>query len=476
MKTMFGRQFVMTACLILVCILLLGISFRVFIQGYIAGQQQEALYNNAQAVASLAAAYEGAGDLESNWDFRINLTFAAAAAQTDTLICAPDGRVLLCSCGQLSCDHLGMRLPMEYVEQVVREGKLTASGVLQGLYADSRYVVSVPIYSAYTQNLMGIVIASAQKTEVFGLISQVTDIFVLTGTAVLLFALVAISALMRSTSQPLKNLAAAARRFGHGELDVRVDLDESNPEEITELALAFNNMARSLEKSEQQREEFVANISHELKTPMTSIAGFMDGMLDGTIPAAEHRHYMQVVADEVRRLSRLVRSMLDISRLQSQGIPDSKKSVFDVCETAGSVLITFEQKITGKNLDVQVDLPEEPIYTRAERDAITQVVYNLLDNAVKFCQPGGVLGLKVQPEEKKIFVSISNTGLTIPEQELSLIFDRFHKTDKSRSVDRDGVGLGLYIVKTIILSHGEDIRVTSRDGVTEFIFSLPVAG
>ena len=135
MRTMFGRQFVMTACLILVCILLLGISFRVFIQGYIAGQQQEALYNNAQAVASLAAAYEGAGDLESNWDFRINLTFAAAAAQTDTLICAPDGRVLLCSCGQLSCDHLGMRLPMEYVEQVVREGKLTASGVLQGLYS-----------------------------------------------------------------------------------------------------------------------------------------------------------------------------------------------------------------------------------------------------------------------------------------------------------------------------------------------------
>lgn len=476
MKTMFSRQFFMTACLILVCILLLGISFRVFIQSYVSGQQEENLYSSAQAAANLAAAYETAGPLETNWDFRINLTFAADAAGTETLICDADGQVILCSCGQPVCEHIGMAVSQDYVLEVAESGKVTGTGILQGLYAERRYVVAVPIWSGYSQGLLGIVIASTEHTEVSGLISQVTDIFVLTGTAVLLFALVAISALMRSTSQPLKRLANAARRFGHGELDVRVELDESNPEEITELALAFNNMAQSLEKSERQREEFVANISHELKTPMTTIAGFMDGMLDGTIPASEHRHYMQVVSDEVRRLSRLVRSMLEISRLQSQGIPDSKKSVFDVCETAGSVLVSFEQKITQKDLEVRVELPEDPVYTWAEQDAITQVIYNLLDNAVKFCQSGGTLGLKVQPEEQKLFVTISNTGLTIPEQELSLIFDRFHKTDKSRSVDRDGVGLGLYIVKTIILSHGEDIRVTSRDGVTEFIFSLPAAG
>ena len=153
----------------------------------------------------------------------------------------------------------------------------------------------------------------------------------------------------------------------------------------------------------------------------------------------------------------------------------NKKKIFDICEAAGSTLLSFEQKINQKQIDVQVDMPDEPIYTLAEQDAITQVVYNLLDNAVKFCQEGGRLGLKIQPEERKVFVSISNTGLTIPEKELSLIFERFHKTDKSRSVDRDGVGLGLYIVKTIICSHGEDISVTSRDGVTEFTFTLPLA-
>ncbi|MEE0784875.1 MAG: HAMP domain-containing sensor histidine kinase, partial [Oscillospiraceae bacterium] len=235
-----------------------------------------------------------------------------------------------------------------------------------------------------------------------------------------------------------------------------------------------NNMADSLEKSEQQRKEFIANVSHELKTPMTTIAGFMDGMLDGTIPPEQHRHYMQIVSDEVRRLSRMVRGMLDISRLQDQTIPEEKKTVFDLCEAAGQVLVSFEQKITQKQLDVQVDMPNEATYTLADADSITQVIYNLMDNAVKFCQQGGTLGLKIQPEDKKIFVSVSNTGLTIPENELSRIFDRFHKTDKSRSVDRDGVGLGLYIVKTIICSHGEDISVTSRDGLTVFTFSLPV--
>ena len=233
-------------------------------------------------------------------------------------------------------------------------------------------------------------------------------------------------------------------------------------------------MADSLEKSEQQRKEFIANVSHELKTPMTTIAGFMDGMLDGTIPPEQHRHYMQIVSDEVRRLSRMVRGMLDISRLQDQTIPEEKKTVFDLCEAAGQVLVSFEQKITQKQLDVQVDMPDEATYTLADADSITQVIYNLMDNAVKFCQQGGTLGLKIQPEDKKIFVSVSNTGLTIPENELSRIFDRFHKTDKSRSVDRDGVGLGLYIVKTIICSHGEDISVTSRNGLTVFTFSLPV--
>lgn len=474
MKTMFGRQFLLTAACILCSILILGASFRVFIQKYVQSESQKSLYQSAEAVAELASAYESIGDLENNWEFHINLSFAAEAAGTDTVICDETGVVILCSCSEFRCEHLGLQVPQAFVDQVIQEGKTADAGILQGLYDDSRSVVSIPIISQADGEASGIVIASTGQTQVVGVIRQMTDIFLMTGAVVLLLAVIACSALMRRTSQPLKALAGAARRFGHGNLDARVELDEHNPAEIEELAVAFNNMADSLEKSEQQRKEFIANVSHELKTPMTTIAGFMDGMLDGTIPPEQHRHYMQIVSDEVRRLSRMVRGMLDISRLQDQTIPEEKKTVFDLCEAAGQVLVSFEQKITQKQLDVQVDMPNEATYTLADADSITQVIYNLMDNAVKFCQQGGTLGLKIQPEDKKIFVSVSNTGLTIPENELSRIFDRFHKTDKSRSVDRDGVGLGLYIVKTIICSHGEDISVTSRNGLTVFTFSLPV--
>ena len=474
MKTMFGRQFLLTAAGILCSILILGASFRVFIQKYVQSESQKSLYQSAEAVAELASAYESIGDLENNWEFHINLSFAAEAAGTDTVICDETGVVILCSCSEFRCEHLGLQVPQAFVDQVIQEGKTADAGILQGLYDDSRSVVSIPIISQADGVASGIVIASTGQTQVVGVIRQMTDIFLMTGAVVLLLAVIACSALMRRTSQPLKDLAGAARRFGHGNLDARVELDEHNPAEIEELAVAFNNMADSLEKSEQQRKEFIANVSHELKTPMTTIAGFMDGMLDGTIPPEQHRHYMQIVSDEVRRLSRMVRGMLDISRLQDQTIPEEKKTVFDLCEAAGQVLVSFEQKITQKQLDVQVDMPDEATYTLADADSITQVIYNLMDNAVKFCQQGGTLGLKIQPEDKKIFVSVSNTGLTIPENELSRIFDRFHKTDKRRSIDRDGVGLGLYIVKTIICSHGEDISVTSRDGLTVFTFSLPV--
>jgi signal transduction histidine kinase len=207
---------------------------------------------------------------------------------------------------------------------------------------------------------------------------------------------------------------------------------------------------------------------------MTTIGGYIDGMLDGTIPENRREHYMRIVSDETKRLSRLVRSMLDISRLQDQQVPEEQKLHFDLEEAVGQVLITFEQKIYGKDLNVDVDFPAHPVYTIANQDAITQVVYNLIDNAVKFCPQGGTLGIKIAEGTTKAYISVSNDGATIPPEELPLVFDRFHKLDKSRSQNREGWGLGLYIVKTIVTSHGENISVTSKNGRTEFTFTMPL--
>ena len=208
---------------------------------------------------------------------------------------------------------------------------------------------------------------------------------------------------------------------------------------------------------------------------MTTIGGYIDGILDGTIPKEKHRHYLQIVSDETKRLNRLVRSMLDISRLQDQGgVPEEKKTRFDLEECAGQVLITFEQKILHKKVNVEVQMPEHPVYTHACEDYITQVIYNLIDNAVKFCPEEGQMGIRITEDGTKAYVSVYNDGETIPPEELPLVFDRFHKMDKSRSQNRDGWGLGLYIVKTIVCSHGENISVTSQNGRTEFTFTLPI--
>ena len=306
-------------------------------------------------------------------------------------------------------------------------------------------------------------------------LNRISNIFLTAAVFVVLISVLAVTAFARRESKPLRDMAKAANDFAHGNLEARVRVEEDYSEEVEELALAFNNMASSLQKSEYRRQEFVANVSHELKTPMTTISGYIDGILDGTIPPERRAHYLQIVSDETKRLSRLVRSMLDISQLQQeQGIPEEQKIHFDLEECAGQVLITFEKKINDKGINVDVDFPPHPVFTVANQDSITQVIYNLIDNAVKFCPRGGTLGLKIREGNSKAYVSVSNDGDTIPPEELPLVFDRFHKLDKSRSRNRDGWGLGLYIVKTIVCSHGENISVSSKDGKTEFTFTMPL--
>jgi len=330
------------------------------------------------------------------------------------------------------------------------------------------------VISDQTGEAIGLLIVTAQSDHATQISVQATTIFFYVSAIVLVVALLMSYAMSRTQSQSIQEVSKAVGRFGHGDLEARAPVGGKNTVEADELAVAFNNMAESLAKSERQRKEFVANVSHELKTPMTTIAGFLDGMLDGTIPAPQHRHYMQIVSDEVRRLSRLVRSMLEISRLQSQGIAEEKKRRFDLCETLGQVLISFEQRINRKHLRVNVQMPDRSVFTKADPDSITQVIYNLIDNAIKFCNEGGLLALTLEPDGGKARVTVQNSGPTIDPGDLSLIFDRFHKADKSRSADPDGVGLGLYIVKTILNSHGEDIHVTSENELTTFTFTLPL--
>ena len=292
----------------------------------------------------------------------------------------------------------------------------------------------------------------------------------MTAFVVLMISFMASSVTAMRQVQPIREMAQATRRYAEGDFDVRMR-DYGRDDEVGELAASFNNMAETLQQTERQRRGVIANTSPELKTPMTTIAGYTDGILDGTIPPENERQYLQIISDESRRLSRLVRRMLDVSQLQAMD-PLRNGSRFDICESMRRVLISLEKKITDRQLDVDADIPDEPILVLGDKDLITQVIYNLLDNAAKFATPGTKLYLGVTPLDGKARVTVRNLGETISPEELPLLFERFHKSDKSRSEDKDGVGLGLYIVKTILEQHKEKINVTSENGVTTFSFSL----
>ena len=473
MRSTQSRTFFGAASVFLIALLILGIALRTVVSDYLSDATYAELDNDCQVLSQLTTAYGTDGSV-SNMQFIIHLDVAARVSGTDALICGPTGRVLICSDSPNGCEHQALTFSQEFVDQVVREGSTHEIGMLRELYSEARYIAASPIFDK-DGSLFGIVVVSTPISGTTQIVQKFSNMFVLGSLLVLLMGTLIMAYITRRSSGPLRDMARAAHAFGHGNLEARVHLPEKCPQEVEDLALAFNNMASSLQKSEYQRQEFVANVSHELKTPMTTISGYVDGILDGTIPPERQRHYLTIVSDETKRLSRLVRSMLDISRLQDQGgIPEEKKIHFDMEECAGQVLITFEQKINDKGLEVEVDMPEHPMYTRADPDAVTQVIYNLLDNAVKFCPRGGTLGLQIQEGGGKIYTSVSNSGGTIPPEELPLVFDRFHKLDKSRSKNRDGWGLGLYIVKTLVCSHGEDISVTSQNGKTTFTFTMPL--
>lgn len=292
-------------------------------------------------------------------------------------------------------------------------------------------------------------------------------------TIIWIFAisLVSIYFVSERISRPLKEMSYAAKSFAQGKFNVRVPV--RGDDEVAELATAFNNMAGSLEKLEENRSAFLSNVSHDLRTPMTTISGFIDGILTGAIPKDKEDYYLEIVSTEIKRLARLVNSLLDITRLES-GERKFNMVSFDVCELARQILISCESRIEAKALEVSFECDNDNMNVLADRDAIHQVMYNLIDNGIKFSDDGGELSVRVREKDKKVFVTVRNTGKGIAPSELPNVFDRFYKSDRSRGLDKTGLGLGLFISKTIIDQHGEEMWVKSEENVwCEFTFTLP---
>ena len=302
------------------------------------------------------------------------------------------------------------------------------------------------------------------------MVDMVVRIIVMTSLWVMVIAMVCVYFLTERSVTPLRNMSKAAKKFAQGDFSTRIEV--KGRDEIAQLADSFNNMAQQLDKFEDTRKTFLVNVAHDLRTPMTTIGGFVDAIRDGSIPEEKQPYYLTLISDEVKRLSRLVSQLLDISRIEAG---DRKFNFvdFDICEMGRMILISFESKLEEKKLDVEFDVEDDNMFVYGDKDAIHQVFYNICHNAIKFSYEGGKYRIRINRLDHKVYVSVYNEGVGMTEEDLPNVFDRFYKSDKSRGLDKTGVGMGMYITKTIINAHQQDIWVKSvYQEYCEFVFTL----
>ncbi|MBQ3135151.1 MAG: HAMP domain-containing histidine kinase [Oscillospiraceae bacterium] len=476
MKSFYRRQLALMLGIVFLSFSLLSAVFTLVSYRYVIEEKKDSMLHNAQYISEFTGTYLEQGNIRDGF-FKLYVTSLAQISGAHVMLCETDGEIVFATDGSAKNYQYSKHVPNQILRFVSERGKYMGMTDLGGIYSENRFLAAAPVFGQVSprQVLRGVVLVSTSAGGISQLWRAMSNIFFFTAVAVLVISVVASSISTARQTRPLNEIAEAARKFGHGDFSVRIRGYEQRQDEVGSLAEAFNAMAGSLEKTESQRNEFIANVSHELKTPMTTIAGFADGILDGTIPPERERESLQVIASETRRLSRLVRQMLDLSRLRALEEKNPVQERFDVSEVMLRVLVSLESKISAAGLDVRTNVPEQPVMVWGDPDGVTQVCYNLLDNAAKFAREGSDITVQVVTRDGKAYISVRNLGETIPAEELPRLFERFHKTDHSRSRDRDGVGLGLYIVKTILGSMKEDITVTSENGVTEFTFTLSLA-
>lgn len=272
--------------------------------------------------------------------------------------------------------------------------------------------------------------------------------------------------------EPLEEINNVANKLSIGEVDKRIIINSND--EISDLANSLNLMAESLETVDRNRREFISNVSHELRSPITSIKGFISGIIDGVIPKDKESYYLNIINDEIRRLSRLVNDLLDISSMES-GKFKLNIMEFDINVLIKVCLANLQGKIRDKGLHVQVVLEDKHQFISCDRDRIIQVITNLLDNAIKYSKEGGNIHIETKVKGDKVYISIANDGPFMSEEERIRIWDRFYKSDKART-NKESTGLGLSIVRLILTQHNEDIWVQNNEGKgVTFTFTLTKA-
>lgn len=467
---LFKKLAITIGIIILISMSVIVMILSVVISNYFSKEKYDQLSRNCMSVSEIVLA-----DIDSS-NFRPNILNVIIVqnrvSNVDTFICDTNGRIAVCGCekffGDNECKHSNNKISNNILKTVSDE--YFAVDNLNGLYDEDNYIVGVPIRTD-DGSYLGYVFSSTSAQSLRNLISKIFQMYIISAIIPLILMFVMVYAMTYRYTKPLKLMSDAAQAMAKGDFSKRIPVMSND--EIGELSISFNNMTNSLSKLEKMRRSFVANVSHELRTPMTSIAGFIDGILDGTIEEEKQEQYLKIISVEVKRLSRVVESMLSLSKLES-GEVSLNPILFNVSDTIVDIVVSREKEIEEKHLNIKGLDTLDKTFVYADYDLLYQVIYNLVDNAVKFTDESGEISFTAEANAKYTQFTIRNTGIGIPRDNLGNIFDRFYKVDKSRSANKNSVGLGLYIVKTIINIHSGKISVTSKDGeYTEFTVTLP---
>ncbi len=481
-KSVFGKFLLAFVLIITVCLSMFLMVVYGIVNNYAADVKMDSARQVAEAVRDYIYAEVQEGNLmppedEADMDWMLKL----ATTSTDRMLVIltdADGAPVAVQSNYAVEVADDFRLP-DHAMLVLRGGvEVNSLSYFRQVIKDSQLVYALPIM--HEEQMIGTVVVSSPSAHWMGLLNVMSRTIVMASLWIMLAALIAVYFISERVSAPLREMRHAVKDFADGNFDRRVVVHGND--EVAELGIAFNQMAQSLENLEKTRSSFVANVSHDLRSPMTTIAGFIDAIRDGVIPPEKQDYYLGVISGEVHRLSRLVSSLLDVTRIEA-GERKFVMAPFDICEMGRQILISFEQQIEEKQLAVEFLCDEDSMTVLADHDAIYQIFYNICDNAVKFSQDEGILRVSIchvseteKNKKNRIQISVYNQGVGIAAEDLPMVFDRFYKGDKSRGLDRRGTGLGLYISKTIIAAHGEDIWVTSVEGKDcQFSFTLKQA-
>lgn len=427
-------------------------------------EKANSLYREANVISSTYAAdlYSTTRSLTEVKEQMDNLSIFMNA---DIWIINPSGKMIISSEHPVDVEN---PVIIENFDPTITGENYYTTGNFFGSYEDEVLSVLSPITADY--KIKGYVVIHASMEDIGRECDEVLATAYLLLIILFVLSLIILLFFTEMVYIPLKKITLATEQYASGNLHYEFSVDSGD--EMGYLAATLSYMASEIARGEDNQKKFIANVSHDFRSPLTSIRGYLEAMLDGTIPPEMHEKYLGIVLSETERLTKLTNGLLALNNLNMKGVV-LDYSDFDINEVIKSTVMSFEGTCEKKNISIDLVLYDESLYVHADEMKIGQVLYNLLDNAIKFSHSDSTIRIEASEKHNKAFISVKDSGIGIPKDQVKFVFDRFYKSDLSRGKDKKGTGLGLSIVKEIINAHNEHINVISTEGVgTEFIFSL----